>query len=461
LCPSRNPHYDPTDTRDGRGQKTPEGRHNIERMLCGLADVGGQGGDVLMAGRAVVVLGGGVGGVVAANELRQRLNPGDRVTVVEREARHLFQPSLLWLLVGRRRPERISRLLRGLLAPGIEVLAAEVRAIDPAGRRVETSGGPLAFDALVVALGAELAPDALPGFGEAAHNIFSVAGAAACARELALFRGGRLVVFVSTLPYKCPAAPYEATLLLDDELRRRGVRSATEIELYTPEPQPMPVAGPVVGEALMALLRARGIRYHPSTPVARVEPASRELVLADGTRVAYDLLAGVPPHRPPGALQGSGLVNGSGWATVDRRTLQTASDGVFAIGDATAVSLANGKPLPKAGVFAHAQALVVARRIAADLGARPAASEFDGYGYCWVETGRGAAAFGVGDFYAEPDPAVTLRRPNSAWHAGKVLFERYWLGGGLERRLSMLGLTGAAKLLGIRARTQGRHHPFL
>ena len=404
-----------------------------------------------MAGRAVVVLGGGIGGIAAANELRRRLNPGDRVTVVEREARHLFQPSLLWLLVGRRRPERISRPLRGLLAPGIEVLQAEVRAIDLAGRRVETNEGSLSFDALVIALGAELAPDALDGFGEAAHNVYSVAGATACARRLAHFGGGRLVVIVGSLPYKCPAAPYEATLLLDDELRRRGVRSATEIELFTPEPQPMPVAGPVVGEALSALLRARGIRFHATSPVARVEPASGELVLADGTRVAYDLLVGVPPHRPPGALQGSGLVNESGWASVDRRTLQTASDGVYAIGDATAISLANGRPLPKAGVFAHAQALVVARRIAADLGARKAAGEFDGYGYCWVETGRGAAAFGVGNFFAEPDPAVTLRGPNRAWHAGKVLFERYWLGGGLERRLSMVGLTGAAKLLGIRA----------
>ncbi len=405
-----------------------------------------------MAGRAVVVLGGGVGGVVAANELRRRLDPADRVTVVEREARHLFQPSLLWLLVGRRRPERISRPLRGLLAPGIELVGAEVRAIDPAARRVETSAGPLGFDALVVALGAELAPEALDGFGEAAHNMFSVAGAAACARELALFRGGRLVVVVSALPYKCPAAPYEATLLLDDELRRRGVRSRAEIALYTPEPAPMPVAGPAVGEALVALLRARGIEYHPTSPVARVEPASRELVLADGTRVPYDLLAGVPPHRPPSALWGSALVNDAGWVVVDRRTLQTASDRVFAVGDATAISLANGKPLPKAGVFAHAEALVVARRIAADLRGRRASAEFDGYGYCWVETGRGAAALGVGNFFAEPDPAVALRGPNRAWHAGKVLFERHWLAGGLEGRLATLGLNGGAKLLGIRAR---------
>ncbi len=404
-----------------------------------------------MAGRSVLVLGGGVGGVVAANELRRRLDPRDRVTVVEREARYLFQPSLAWLMVGRRRPERISRPLRGLLAPGVELVQAGVRAIDPVAHSVDTTAGALTFDALVVALGAELAPDAIEGFADAAHNIFSMPGASACARALAGFRGGRVVVAVSALPYKCPAAPYEAALLLDDELRRRGVRAATEIDLYTPEPQPMPVAGPVLGEAVVRLLEVRGIRFHPRSPIALFEPGSRELVLADGARVGYDLLAGVPPHQGPAALRGSGLTNEAGWVSVDARTLRTSVDGVYAVGDATAITLANGKPLPKAGVFAHAEALVAARRIAAAFGAPVPGGEFDGKGFCWVETGGGAAAFADGDFFAEPDPSVVLRGPGRLWHAGKVIFERYWLGGGLERRLSAWGLKGAARVLGIHA----------
>lgn len=404
-----------------------------------------------MAGRSVLVLGGGVGGVVAANELRRRLEPRDRVIVVEREARYLFQPSLGWLMVGRRRSEHISRPLHGLLATGVELVPAEVRAIDPVGRTVDTSAGALPFDALLVALGAELAPEALDGFAGAAHNIFSLAGASACARALAGFRGGRLVVAVSALPYKCPAAPYEAALLFDDELRRRGVRAASEIELYTPEPQPMPVAGPALGEAVVRLMEARGIRFHPRSPIARVEPGSRELVLADGTRAGYDLLAGVPPHRGPAALRGSGLVNEAGWVTVDPRTLQTAFEGVYAVGDATSIPLANGKPLPKAGVFAHAEALVAARRIVAASGVPAPSGEFDGKGFCWVETGGGAAAFADGNFYAAPDPVVALRGPGRLWHGGKVLFERYWLGGEPERRLARWGLLGAARVLGIQA----------
>ncbi|HLY35577.1 MAG TPA: FAD/NAD(P)-binding oxidoreductase [Candidatus Limnocylindria bacterium] len=160
-----------------------------------------------MAGRTVVVLGGGVGGLVAANELRRRLDRRDRVVLVERGARHLFQPSLLWLMVGRRRRERIERQLRSLLANGVELVEAEVRTVDPQARQVETATGVLSADALVVALGAELAPDAVAGYRDAALNFFSPDGAAACARALGSFRGGRVVVAVSALPYKCRPPP--------------------------------------------------------------------------------------------------------------------------------------------------------------------------------------------------------------------------------------------------------------
>lgn len=402
-----------------------------------------------MAGRTVLVLGGGVGGLVAANELRRRLDPRDRVVLVEREARHLFQPSLLWLMVGRRRREQIERPLRSLLARGVELIEAEVRTIDPQARQVETAAGVLSADALVVALGAELAPDAMAGYRDAALNFFSAEGAAACARALESFRGGRVAVAVSTLPYKCPAAPYEAALLLDDELRRRGLRDASEIDLFTPEPQPMPVAGPVMGAAVIGLLERKGIRFHPNSPIERVEPAPAELVLAGGTRAGFDLLAAVPPHRAPAAVRGSGIANEAGWIPVERSTLQTAHERVYAIGDVTTITLTNGKPLPRAGVFAHAQALVVAREIAATFAGRPAPAGFDGMGFCWVEAGAGRAAFAVGDFYAEPVPALSLRGPGRLWHTGKVLFERSWIGNSLERRIAYAGLLVGGRLAGL------------
>lgn len=404
-----------------------------------------------MAPRTVLVLGGGVGGLVTANELSRRLDPADRVVVIERGRHHLFQPSLLWMMVGRRRRDQIERPLRQLLAPGVELVEAEVRSIDPTNRRVETTAGVLAGDALVVALGAEPDRDAVPGYRQAALDFFSPEGAAACARALDSFAGGRIVVTVAALPYKCPAAPYEAALLLDDELRRRGIRGRSEIEVYSPEPAPMPVAGPVVGAAVAGLLETKGIRFHPGSRVERFEPGSREIVFADGSRVGYDLLAGVPPHRAPGVVRESLLAGDAGWIPVERATLETRHPRVHAIGDVTTITLANGKPLPRAGVFAHGQGLVVARRIAATLAGGQASDVFDGEGYCWVETGAGRAAFAVGRFFAEPDPTLVLRAPGRSWHAGKVLFERSWIGIGLERRLARAGLAIGSRLVGVKA----------
>jgi sulfide:quinone oxidoreductase len=160
-------------------------------------------------------------------------------------------------MVGRRRRQQIERPLRELLAPGVELVEADVRSIDPAARRVETTAGDFVGDAVVVALGAEADRDAVPGYREAALDFFSPEGASACARALDAFEGGHVVVTVAALPYKCPAAPYEAALLLDDELRRQAIRERSEIDVYSPEPAPMPVAGPAIRGAVIGLLEAR------------------------------------------------------------------------------------------------------------------------------------------------------------------------------------------------------------
>ncbi len=379
-----------------------------------------------MAGPAVLVLGGGTGGVVAARSLRRRLGHRARVVLVERSPSYRFAPSFLWVMTGARRPDEVTADLGRLARRGVEVVRAEVHRVDPGRRVVETGEGSLTYDRLVVALGAELVPEALQGFPEAAHNLYTLEGAVAAGRALRGFPGGRLVVLVSRLPYKCPAAPYEAALLADAVLRRRGVRDRSVVDVYTPEPTPMPVAGPAVGEAVRSVLAARGIGLHPERVVERVDPGARELVLADGERVAFDLLLGVPPHRAPRAVAESGLAGETGFIPVDRATLE-AAPGVFAIGDVTAVPVAGGKMLPKAGVFAEGQAGVVARRIADELGGREPTAAFHGHGSCFLEVGDGRAAFARGDFYAPEAPRVRLHPPGRHWHLAKVAFERYWL----------------------------------
>jgi sulfide:quinone oxidoreductase len=150
-------------------------------------------------------------------------------------------------------------------------------------------------------------------------------------------------------------------------------------------------------------------------------------------------------------LKGSSLANDAGWVPVDKRTLATRYENVYAVGDATTITLANGKPLPKAGVFAHAQAETVAARIASEIRKAGAVAEFDGVGYCWIETGGGSAGFASGQFYAEPDPIVPLPRSGRLWHQGKVMFERYWLGDGAAREAARMGLNLGARVLDIPA----------
>ena len=377
--------------------------------------------------RSVLILGAGLGGVVAAEALRKLLPAEDRVTVVDRAESHLFPPSLLWLMVGTRAAGDFSRPIARLAGRGIEVLRGEVTRIDPQAVAAEIDAKKISADAMVIALGAAYAPEAIPGLAEAGLSFYTLEGAAAIHAALEKFSGGRLVVLTAAPQYKCPAGPYEAALLAEDFLARKGVRGSTEIDFYAAEPAPMVVAGPEMGRAVRGLIEGRGIRYHPEHQVASVEAASRTLRFANGATAQFDLLLYVPPHRAPAPVREAGLTNELGWFPVDRHTLQTRFANVYAIGDVVSIPLKMGRPLPKAGVFAHGEAEVVAHNIAHAWTGKGAPRRFDGSGMCFIEAGGGRAGMGSGDFYAEPLPRITVRSPSVLWHAGKVLYEKYWL----------------------------------
>lgn len=380
-----------------------------------------------MAKRDVVVLGGGIGGQVAASRLRRLLPSTDRVTLVERSSSFSFPPSYLWVISGARRPSQISAPMGRFVRAGVELLHAEVQDVDLERRRITTTAAELSYDHLVVALGTELAPEALPGLVEAGHIVYSLAGATAARKALADFEGGRIVVLVSRLPFKCPAAPYETAFLTRALLKKRGLGDRSSVVVYTPEPFPMPTAGAVVGQALAAMLSEHGIEFHPGKTVESVDAGKRELVLSGGERAGFDLLLAVPPHRPPEPIRRSALASETGYIPVDASTLATRIEGVYAVGDVTTIPIGGGKFLPKAGVFAHAEAEVVARRIAAELAGQAVAVRFDGKGACFVELGGGRAAYASGNFYAEGGPEMRLRRPGRIWHWAKVALEQQWL----------------------------------
>lgn len=376
--------------------------------------------------QTVLVLGGGVGGVVTAVELRKKLPRNHRIILIEKEERHVFAPSLLWLMTGARTVEKISRPLAGLAKRGIEVVRGEISAIDPQNRRVEVGDQTFEGDHVVISLGADFAPENIPGLSEAGHNFCTLAGAESLRDALANFNGGRLVLLTAEPAYKCPAAPYEAAMLLESDCRQRGIREQVSIDLYTAEPGPMGVAGPDVSASVRQMVESRDIHYHPQHQVVGVDPSGR-LSFANGVSAEFDLLVYVPPIRAPKVVRDSGLIAESGWVSVDRDTLATNFEGVYAIGDIAGIPLKLGKPLPKAGVFAHAQASVVATNIALAVKGKDKTARFNGHGGCFIEIGDGKAGFGNGDFYAEPTPDIRMRAPGRLWHWGKVIFERDWL----------------------------------
>ncbi|MDF1596322.1 MAG: FAD/NAD(P)-binding oxidoreductase [Acidimicrobiia bacterium] len=384
--------------------------------------------------KTVVILGGGVGGVVAATTLRKQLPTRHRVVLVDREPDHLFAPSLLWLITGQRTARQISRPLDRLAKKGIEVVCGDIDRIDPETRRVSIversstgdSSRDIEADHLVVSLGAELAPETIPGLVEAGHSFYTLAGAESLRDALRSFDGGRIVVLTAAPAYKCPAAPYEAAMLINDHIHKRNLGDRTQIDLYAAEPGPLGVAGPDVSAGVRSMVEAVGIGYHPEHQVISVDSTEQRLTFANGTTADFDLLAYVPPHRAPLVVRDAGLVDDSGWIPVDRDTLHSRYPGVYAIGDVTGIPLKMGKPLPKAGVFAEREAKVVAHNIIGDITGHGETESFDGHGECFVETGGGKAGFGRGDFYAEPTPQVVLRPVGRRWHLGKLFFEKNW-----------------------------------
>jgi sulfide:quinone oxidoreductase len=331
-------------------------------------------------------------------------------------------------MIGQRGADQISRPMRALAKHGIELIQGTIERIDPVARSVRVDGKELSGDYLIVALGADLAPDLIPGLAQAGHNFYTLDGAGSLRDARLKVQSGRVVVLVSAMPFKCPGAPNEAAMLLEYDCRKRGVRDRVQLDLYTAEPGPMPVAGSVVSGALRQMIESKGIGYHPNHAVTAVDPAQRRISFANGATADFDLLAYIPPHRAPQVVRDAGLCADSGWVPVDRGTLATKFPGVFAIGDVTGIMLTSiNKPLPKAGVFAHNEAEVVAQNIARAITGKGADQRFAGDGACFIETGDGRAAFGTGNFYADPGPQIDLKQPSMILHLGKVMYEKYWL----------------------------------
>src|SRR3989338_2757774 len=376
--------------------------------------------------KQILILGGGIGGLVAANKLRKKLGKEHKIMLIDKNDKHIYAPSFLWIMEGKRNVEEIQKPLEFLKRRGISFVNEKVVKIEPEKKIVRTNKNNFNYDYLIISLGAELVPENIKGLSQAGYNLYQIEEVERLRNDLNKFKGGKVAVVISSLPFKCPAAPYEAAFLLDEYFSKKGIRSKTDIRIYTPETLPMPSAGLENGKIIKSMLESRNINFTPEVQLVSVNSNKKEIGLKGKNIINYDMLIFVPPHQGPKVIKDSKLGNEAGWIPVDKNTLKTKYDNIFAIGDVASITLDSGKPLSKAGVFAHLEAEVVAENLAAEINGLNPNKKYDGQSYCFLELGYGKSGFAGGNFYSKPSPMIKMRRPGRLWHCGKILLEKYW-----------------------------------
>jgi sulfide:quinone oxidoreductase len=332
----------------------------------------------------VLVLGAGFGGLEVAAGLSDRFGTDIDITLIDRGDHFVFGFSKLDVMFGKLTADAVSHPYSALNKPGVRFVKAMVHSIDPVARSVQTDVGQFDADFLVVALGADFDPAATPGLVEGGHEFYSNEGAFAAREVLESFEGGRVVIGVTSTPFKCPPAPSETALLVHELLTQRGLRGACEIAVVMPMPTPVPPL-PAASEAILTAFVERGIEWHPNRVIQRLDPAANVVEFEDGSSMPYDLFLGVPKHVAPKVVVDSGMAV-DGWIPVDPLTLETSFSDVYAIGDVTSVGT------PKAGVFAEGQGAVVAEAIAARVESAASSRTYGGNGVCYMEFGDEAVA---------------------------------------------------------------------
>jgi len=383
-----------------------------------------------MAATTTLVLGGGFGGISAANSLRRLLPSEHGVVVIDKSSHFHVGAGKTWIMLGERTYDQISEPRAALLAPGVRFVEARVLGLDLSNRTVSMENNTLHWDHLVIALGADLDLTKVPGLAEAAHTFYTVEGAQRLRAVLERFPGGDLAILIPKVPFMCPPAPYEAAMLLHHAFESRGLADKARVAIHTAEGAPMPTAGPEMGQYIKGELARRGIAFHPQKTTVRVDGAAQRVLFEDGSVVRYDLLIAIPPHEAPTLVRDAQLTNQSGWIPVDPQTLRVKTrpevGELYAVGDVATIPLPGRyKPdvalsLPKAGVFAEAHGRVVAHQIAAKILSRASSETFDGRGYCYMETGGERAFRGDGSFFELPHPVMETRPPDEAQFRDKL-----------------------------------------
>ena len=374
----------------------------------------------------ILILGGGVGGTLTANllvkKLRARIDRGEvGLSVVDTTGQHVYQPGFMYIAMGGERAANLQRPERSLLDKRVTLVIGEVERIDAEHQVVTlTDGRPLGYEQLVLATGSRIVPEAIEHFDTEAQHFYTAEAAARLRVALDEFNGGRIVLGIAGMPYKCPPAPLEVAFLIEAEMRQRGLRDRTTIDYCSPIGRAFTIES--VSEMVTPILAEKAIELHTFFNVEAIDPERKMVQSLEGEELPYDLLVLVPPHKGQQFLMDSGLAPApGGWLPTDRATLKVGDwPNIYALGDATDL------PLSKAGSTAHFEAPVVTERIVAAIEGRKVDhkhGDYLGKVMCFFEIGDGKGTLLQFDYTHPPRPP----KPNQLWHLGKIVFNKtYW-----------------------------------
>jgi sulfide:quinone oxidoreductase len=335
----------------------------------------------------------------------------------------------LWIINNSKIDSEVTGNRTTLNKYGINFLEGEVTEINLTEHNVRVGKQSVRYDYLVIALGADYSTTSTPGFANYAKNLYTESGCAEIRDILRSFRGGTVNIVVCGLPFKCPPAPYEASMIIDDVLRKNGVREKVKLRLITPEAHPLTILGPEAGKIVTRLLEDRQIEYNPQQKVAEIQ---RNMVVTESAKFQHDLVLAIPVHVAPSVLKESGLIDQTGWVPVNPATMATKIERVYAIGDNAGIKVLKGLLLPRAGVLAEGQGKVVGENILREIQGQKMTETFNGEGVCFMEVGDGQAAPLNANFYAQPAPKWEFIPPSKEGFQQKRQFlterMRAWFG---------------------------------
>jgi len=369
----------------------------------------------------VVILGGGFGGLSAANEIRNSLDSSKvNITIIDKKDWFMVGYAKLWIMNGSRTFENSIGSLQELPKKQIGFLKDEIIEIDTKNNFVKTISEKISFDFLIISMGAVLAPEKIPGLNDNGFNLYDHNQLNEINQKLNQIESGKIAIAIMGMPYKCPPAPFEASLLVDSMLRKRGVRDSVQIDFFTPAPITLPAAGPEVSKQILDLINSEKITFHNSEKIKQVAPKK---LIFENNEYDFDILLAIPPHIAPKVIYNSNLAKEPGFIPINR-DCKTPFENIFAVGDVTSLTVNDTMAVPKAGIFAEGEGITVAKNIISKLESKKTSTVFDGKGGCFLESGRDTASIIEVDMFTNSKPSTKLTESTKDNLSKKLDFEK-------------------------------------